>query len=481
MIELARRKMFALVAGLGAAVAAAGCGRGAEDQVRVVDEVARIVGPVERIAAFPTVDELYGFVDELAAAHPGMVAVEEIGRSRGGDPIREVRVGSGERHLIVFGNPHPNEPIGMATIRHLLGRLARGEADTLGATWHFVPCVDPDGTRLNEEWFAGPFTRTAVARGYYRPAGSEQPEWCFPITWRGRDVGVPMPETRALMTLIDRTRPALIASLHNADFGGGFFYCSGGDADYWSVLAGLLDDAQVPRHQGEPDAPGGARWAEGVFELPTFAKMAEALLAVGVDPVAAVGGGGSRDYAAPYGTAVLVSELPLWVDPRIADRRPSERSWGSVMRATATAYRDLAALVTGVLDRLGDRSIGRSPFERALRNVAGALQEMAADKDAAAEQDRLATLGEIFIEEYVWVAAQRLRTTGMLLRLLDEETRRDPSLAAEKARVSAVFDSWSADIERNAPGEAVPLERLVAIQAGAIVTAATRLRDGLSV
>ncbi|CAM4395295.1 M14 family zinc carboxypeptidase [Nocardia ninae] len=480
MVELERRGLFALVAGLGAA-AAAGCGRGAEESVQVVDDVARIVGPVERIEAFPTVDELNRFVDELVAAHPGKVAVEEIGRSSSGDPIREVRVGSGERHLLVFGNPHPNEPIGMATIRHLLGRLARGEVDTLGATWHFVPCVDPDGTRLNEGWFAGPRTRTAVAREFYRPAGPEQPEWCFPITWRDKQVGVPMPETRALMTLIDRTRPALIASLHNGDFGGGFYYCSGGDAGYWSALVQLLDDAEVPRHQGEPDAPGGARWAEGIYELPTFAKMADAWLAVGVDPVAGIGGGGSLDYAAPYGTAVLVSELPLWTDPRIADQTPSERSWNDVMRSTATAYREIAALVTGVLDGLGDRLTGRSPFERSLRSMGWALGELAAERDAAAAQDRRATLGEIFLEEYFWVAAQRLRAGGMLLRLLDEESQRDPSLAAEKARVGAIFDGWSADVERNAPGEPVALERLVAIQAGAIVTAAARLRDGLSV
>ncbi|PXX71100.1 zinc carboxypeptidase [Nocardia tenerifensis] len=447
------------------------------------DEVAAIVGQVERTASFPTVDELNRFIDDMVAAHPDRVAVEEIGRSRGGDPLREVRIGTGPRHLVVLGNPHPNEPIGMATIRHLIGRLARDEADTLGATWHFVPCVDPDGTRLNEGWFARPLTRTSVARGYYRPAGDEQPEWCFPITWRGAPVGVPMPETRALMALIDRTKPALIASLHNADFGGGFFYCSGGDAGYWSALGRLLDDAGVPRFLGEPDAPGAARWAEGVFELPAFEKMADALTAVGVDPVATIGGGGSRDYAAPYGTAVLVSELPLWVDERIGDKTVSDRSIGSVVRSSAASYREIAALVAQVLERLGDRLTGRSPFERALRAVPASLSEMAVEKEAASGQDRLATRGEIFMEEYVWTGMLRLRTGGLLLRLLDAEAERDPSpvVAAEKARVATVFDGWSADIERNAPGEPVPLAALITIQAGSIVTAAARLRDGLPV
>ncbi|GAA5093465.1 M14 family zinc carboxypeptidase [Nocardia iowensis] len=483
MHELARRRLFALIAA-GVAAASTGCGRGdEEDKVRVLDEVAEIVGPVERMDSFPTVDELNRFVDGLAAAHPDVVTVEEIGRSRGGDPIREVRIGSGQRHLVVLGNPHPNEPIGMATIQHLLHRLTRGDMDTLGATWHFVLCVDPDGTRLNEGWFAGPMTRTAVARDFYRPAGSEQPEWCFPITWQGTEVGVPLPETKALMALIDRTRPALIASLHNGDFGGGFFYTTGGDAEYYATLTRLLADANVPLYQGEPDAPGAKSWAPGVFELPTFAQMADALVAVGVDPVPSIGGGGSRDYSAAYGTAVLVIELPLWGDPRITDPAASDRSVGSVMRAAATACRELVELVAGVLDRLGDRATGRSPFERSLRAGLTDLLDLAAAKDAAADQERAATRGEVFTEEYVWTGLHRLRSGGMLLRLLDEEMRRDPSpeLAAERTRVAAIFEGWSADIERNAPGRSVPLDRLVAIQAGAIVAAATRLRDGLPI
>ncbi len=36
-------------------------------------------------------------------------------------------------------------------------------------TWHLIGCVDPDGTRLNEGWFAGPFTPRNYARHFYRP------------------------------------------------------------------------------------------------------------------------------------------------------------------------------------------------------------------------------------------------------------------------------------------------------------------------
>ncbi|MBF6327911.1 M14 family zinc carboxypeptidase [Nocardia transvalensis] len=450
-----------------------------------VDEIDEIIGSVGRVDGFPTVDELDHFVDELAAAHPARVMVTEIGRSRAGAPIREVCIGSGERHIVVLGNPHPNEPIGMATIRHLLGRFAEDETRTLGAAWHFVPCVDPDGTRLNEGWFAGPLTRTGVARAFYRPPKDEQPEWCFPTTWRGLEVGTPMPETRALMTLIDRTRPALIASLHNGDFGGGFFYCSGGDPDYWSALIERLTDADVPIHRGEPDAPGARLLTPGVFELPSFAQLADAMAAAGAhDPVtAAVSGGGSLDYAAPYGSAGLVCELPLWVDARVHDDSIGERSIGEVMRAAAAAHRELAEVIEEVLGRIAGRSSGRSPFERAVRDMRVGLEDIAAGKAAWDVTDRPATRGEIFTEEYVWTSIIRLRAGGMLIRLLDDEIGRDasPELVAERNRFGAIFDRWCAEVERDAPGECVPLDRLVSIQAAAIAIAARRLRDGLPV
>ncbi|BDT99437.1 M14 family zinc carboxypeptidase [Nocardia sputorum] len=478
MTEMDRRTLLGLAA-VACTTLTVGCGR--EDTPDATDEVARIVGPVEPLDAFPTVDELNAEIDRVAAAAPDRLRVIEIGRSRAGDPIRAVQVGTGERNILVFGSPHANEPIGMATIAHLVGRLSADETLSAGATWHFVLCIDPDGTRLNEGWFAGPRTRTDVARHFYRPTVTEQPEWAFPITWRGTPVGTPMPETRALMTLIDRTRPAFIASLHNADFGGGFFYTSGGDQSYWSALTDSLTAADVPIHTGAPDAPGGRAWAPGVFEVPTFDQMATALTEAGVDPVAALGGGGSRDYAAPYGTAVLVCELPLWVDPRIADETPSARPRGDVFAATATAYRELAATVRESLDRVADRLDGSTALERSVRATLADLPDMAAEKEAATEPDRPATLGEIFVEDYVWLGMFRLRMGGMMCRVLDDlATRRpdDAQVAAERERFGAIFDGWSGEIERHAPGQPVPLERLVEIQARAIVTAALRSQAG---
>jgi zinc carboxypeptidase len=443
-----------------------------------MDVTARLVSSVPPIPAFPTVDEMEALVRGLADRHPERVEVSEVGRSRGGDPITEVRVGDGQHHVVVVGNPHPDEPIGMATIRHLLQQLCADPAlaAELDATWHFVPCVDPDGTRLNEGWFAGPFDRDRIARAVYRPPAEQQPEWTFPAQWNGVPFGRPLPETRALMAVVDRARPALVASLHNGELGGGFFYVTGGDPDYWSELVALLHRARLPLHLGEPDAPGARPLATAVFEVPAVGAVCDALAASGIAPTDVLTGGGIRDYTAPHGSSVLVSELPLWADPRAGDTSPGDRSAAAVVRAAAAAYREVRDVVGGVLERVGAELSGTTPFQDAVvRSLP--LLDAAARPRTAGDGDRPASVAEIFLEERAWPSVLALRTGGMLLRLLDAETRPDaPAVAAERAAFAAVFDRWcraARDL-----GRPVPLADLVAVQTGAIATAVTRIRDG---
>lgn len=446
------------------------------------DEVGEIVGAVPHISSFPTVDEMNTFVDRLAGKYPDLVRVDEIGRSRGGEPLREVRIGAGARQVVVFGNPHSNEPIGLATTRYLLERLAENPAisESLGVTWHFVPLIDPDATRLGEGWYRGPFTRSNVTRHYYRPPGDQQAEWTFPMTWQGRQIGTPLPETRALMTLIDATRPALLASLHNADFGGGFCYVTGGDRDYWTALSRRLTENGLPIHRGEPDAPGARPLAEGIVELPSFDRMCEIAAAAGQDPAVAVGGGSSGHYAARYGCAYLVSELPLWTDPRLFDDSPGDRSMPELVRASVDSMRETVDIAAGVLDRVGHLLSGTSPRQHLVAESIPALRDFAAAKAAAQVPDRPATIAEICTELHGWPAMIRLRIAGPLDRVLREEAARSGAaeLRDESARFGALFERWCVEIERDAPGQLVPLNRLVGIQAATIVTAVTRLRDG---
>ena len=168
-----------------------------------------IAADVPNYQEFLTVDELNLSSGRLREQFPELVSTKEIGKTRNGEPIELLTIAGGEANAFVFGGPHPNEPIGCMTIEYLSRRLCEDESlrGELGYTWHFIKTIDADGMRLNEGWFKGPFSPTNYARHFYRPARAEQVEWTFPIEYKSLQFDDPLPETRALMQVIDETKP----------------------------------------------------------------------------------------------------------------------------------------------------------------------------------------------------------------------------------------------------------------------------------
>ncbi|UCC63326.1 MAG: peptidase, partial [Anaerolineae bacterium] len=125
-----------------------------------LDDALSILDDVPNYQAFLTVDELKASAHQLAQDHPRTVEVLPLGRSRQGDPIEALKIGDGPKKAMLFAMPHPNEPIGSMMLEYLSRRLAEDDAlrDALGYTWYLIKCIDPDGTRLNEGWFKGPFS-----------------------------------------------------------------------------------------------------------------------------------------------------------------------------------------------------------------------------------------------------------------------------------------------------------------------------------
>jgi hypothetical protein len=186
------------------------------------DEIMALLDDVPDFAAFLTVDELKSSTQRLVNEYPAVVEVLPVGHSRQGEVIEALKIGAGPKTALLFAMPHPNEPIGSMMLEVLSLKLAQDDGlwEALGYTWYLIKCIDPDGTRLNEGWFKGPFSITNYAQHYYRPPSHQQVEWSFPIDYKTLHFHDPLPETRALMTLIEQTRPDFIYSLHNAGFGG---------------------------------------------------------------------------------------------------------------------------------------------------------------------------------------------------------------------------------------------------------------------
>ncbi len=148
-----------------------------------LDDVLEILDGVPDYQVFFTVDELKASMRQLASRYPDAVQVIPVGHSRQGDRIEALKIGDGAKKALLFALPHPNEPIGSMMLEYLSERLAEDDAlrEALGYTWYLIKCIDPDGTRLNEGWFKGPFSIENYAWHYYRPPAHQQVEWTFPI------------------------------------------------------------------------------------------------------------------------------------------------------------------------------------------------------------------------------------------------------------------------------------------------------------
>ncbi|MFI5557680.1 M14 family zinc carboxypeptidase [Amycolatopsis japonica] len=429
-----------------------------------------------------TVDEVNAAVDQLVAETPSICRVRTIGASRQGEPLRLLSVGHGSRNALVVGGPHPNEPIGLLTVVHLARVVAQAPElrDGIDFAWHFVPCIDPDGTRLNEGWFAEPRTIRNYHREFYRPALDEQPEWTFPVLDERAYFDRMLPETEALAGVIDELRPSFQYSLHNADFGGVFFILNKDVPGAADDFARMSEELQVPLSLGPLDTLGWQTLGPAVYLMPT----AEALIAAnarGAAKADARHGGSSSHYAEKYGTTTLVTEVPVWRDGRASDDSDSGLLYGDVLRTSADRLREDVGTLTELRQRIRALVDVRSPMWSAAADFLDLARALAAAHDAIATTvgTRSATVAEVFAAETV-VHMLRLRTVGVLCRQLAGECQPDraplPLHVAHK-ELDSLFDIWCEQAEESLSEEAFPLSRLVALQMAAALSVVLRLAD----
>jgi zinc carboxypeptidase len=441
-------------------------------------------GTVPEYAAFAGADALERGLRETAASSGGAASYRRVGTSRGGTPIGCLSVGEGPADAVVVGLPHPNEPVGGLTALHLARRLVDDPTlrARLGHRWHIVACIDPDGLRLNEAWLAGPFTREHYLRHFYRPAGDEQVEWTFPVDHKRAYFDAVLPETLALMRLVDETRPALMGSLHNSELGGPYYYLTRPEPALHPVLQALPERFGIPLDRGEPESPTSTVYADGVFSGLRLADLYDAAEAAG-DPLPLGAGDTSDSYAARHGTLTIVSEVPYWRDPRVGDTSPGATSYAKALTAQAEAVDEVGRLLVEGLARVERLLLVDSPFLRATRFFGPALVDgAAATRRRAAETppERLATVAEEAGIDDV-VHSFRLRFAGMFLRMLEAEAAAGnarPQVLAARDDLRERLEGWHAAAAAADRAEVIPIRSLVATQYGALLAGAHHLHHG---
>lgn len=429
-------------------------------------DVDKYMSQVPDYAAFPTVDQLHAELDELAAAHPDLVRLRHIGASRLGEPLRVATIGTGPRDAVIIGGPHPNEPIGALTVSSLLRRLIDDAwlREEFGYRWHLIPCVDPDGARLNEGWYVRPGDRRAYAEHFYRPCEADQVEWTFPLSVEGYTFDRTLPETEALMRLMDEVRPAFVYSLHNGELQGAFFYLSRNEPGVAADLAAMAAGQGLPLHMGPPEVPSAIQIGPAAYVTPRGAELG-AVYGIG---------GGSIDYADRFGALHLVTELPYWADPRVSDETPTDQVYGEVIKTYLSDQRALLATVSESLAKVAPELTVRSPFRSAVEDFVATHDGFVSEWEDFPGADRPATVAEVIGNEQL-KHSLRLRYLGMYLRLLDAELAAGnltPAIREEHARMRVLFDAWFTEADAGFTATPIPLRTLVAVQLGAALLAA---------
>ena len=423
---------------------------------------------------FLTLEELNASSAALAAAHPDVVSEFEMGKSTEGRPIMGLKIGEGSKNALIFGCPHPNEPIGTMLLEHFTKALAENEElrRELDYTWYIVKVWDTDGFVRNEGWLKGPYTLFNYSRNFYRPVSYKQVDWTFPIDHKNYHFHDTIPETKAMMELIDRVKPAF--TLHNAGFGGTYFYVT---EDYPDLYPGLYDATYrmgVPLNLGEPESPAIPELAPAVYMAEGIDKEYDYLEKFGEEhPENVLESGTCSDAYSKekYGTFTFLTELPYFFDPRIAEPGFSDKIRGDVILESLEWTRESNAKVNAVLDKTRPYIDPQNVFLLAMRDN---IREDGMDAQIRmAKEDPAyrvpATKGQEF--DQLWIMKfYRLLAYGMLIRMHEEELAKQPGEEARKAlewgkeQATALHKELADHLEENLNYSVIPIRTLANIQ-----------------
>jgi len=436
----------------------------------------RILSDVPDYKTFLTVDELKDSSRRLAEEYPGRVSRITIGTSRNGEAIECLKIGEGRYRALMFGTPHPNEPVGSIMLDYLSMRLAK-EEEPLGSldfTWYLVKCADPDGTRLNEGWFKGPFTLINYIKNFYRPPHFQQVEWSFPIDYKTVRFNSPMPETKALMNIISKGTDFMF-SLHNSAFGGVYFYVSEKAPELCTLYQTIPRDQDLPLKLGEPEVPYAEKLDEAVYLMPTTSGKYDYLERnTHKDPKTMINHGGSSfEYARQFSEVfALICEVPYFYDGRVCDSSQSDVTRRDAVLESIEISDRLNRFLKEKYEHIEDCLTVFSRFKESVIDNLKSYEDFNKAKrhwaEATLDPKLSATVAQKF-DSYVTERFYRLLPYGMFNRMIQYELDHGDSLEKSKLRnVMESVEQQLQDEEKKLLDQlrygVIPIRKLVRVQ-----------------
>ncbi|CAF5070561.1 unnamed protein product [Rotaria sp. Silwood1] len=431
---------------------------------------------------FFTVDELINHSRRFALNHPSVVQYRNIGYSQNGEAIPMLTIGNGTKSLLLYACPHPNEPIGTLLIDFLLNALFDHPELLVKYTWHLIPCVDPDGTRLNQDWFSGPFTIRNYARYFYRPRIEEQVEWTFPITYKNYSWTTPSNETQALMYAIRLVQPDFVYGLHNSGFGGMYYYINQPFDDIFPELERLPSSLGLFLAKGEPEVPWMNQYATAIYNIPSLTDQYDYYEKhTDIDPVTTIRGGSSScDYLKDIGlnkTIFLVTEVPYFQSPVVTNDTiiPNVTRRDVLLQGLDKDDKSNAILMN-LLEQIKSAMTLDSSFYRASRSILELLNTTATSRRQAILNDDStlvpATIASradaLYISMFYKMLIVSMLNRAITLQI--QQSSEDIKLLENAQReLENHLDSWINDIEQNISYTPIRIRTLVQAQLGAML------------
>lgn len=410
-----------------------------------------------------------------------MVDLKEIGKTRKGRKIFCLKIGEGEKKALLFAFPHPNEPIGSMSLEFLSWFLAENPEFTreTGYTWYLIKAIDVDGAILNEGWFKGKFDPIKYAKNYYRCAPFDQVEWTFPIKYKKLIWETPLPETQALMNIINEIKPEFMYSLHNSlGFGGVYFYVTSSVGNLFNDLVEFIEREELPLHLGEPELAFRKVLHKAIFQNGGVQEQYDFLEDSGIiDPQKVIDTGTSSwDYLKNImgqENFTLVCELPYFYHNSIQDTSLTEYERRDLRLNSLEYNKDIfkhAKKYFGYIKKYCDNStlIYRA-VEEFIKSRRTYLNFAINKAKNSSLYDGKATVAQAF-DSNISVRYYFLTDISMIARLYQEALEKHPENQKEIIKTKVELEKWIEqeinNLLTNVDFKVIPIEKLVRIQIG---------------
>ena len=357
----------------------------------------------------------------------------------------------------------------------------------LDYTFYIVKAWDADGLVRNEGWLKGPYTIFNYSRNFFRPAANLQVDWTFPIDYKELHFHNIMPETQAMKNLIDRIKPAFTYALHNAGFGGVYWYVTEDVPALYPGLREAVERQGIPLHLGEPESPAIPQLAPAVLLAEGIEAEYDYFERFGAKniPKIVTSGTCSDSYSKQnYGTFTFLTEMPYFYDARIADSTPAAvtRSAAVIEKIdwTLESNRRMKEILQGSERYMGEKNPYLCAVHDALEDSGLEPNRRMAQEDPAYQ--RPATQAEYF-DNVLVTQFYRLLSYGMLIRAHEYALARTSDKAAEtalqqgKEKAERLHRELADALEEKLDYSVIPIRNLINIQLECGLKAAQLIHD----